>query len=339
LNIKQGKLDDAISFLDKALKYFEDGGYKLETSNALLLTARAQRVKGEYQTALDTFNKQLQTAKDLGDPARIAASHSSIAFTLGELERYTEALINVDESYKINDSLGASVDKGTDLMNRGGFLWRLGRYREAEGALEAARATASGPQGSYKTLLGWILLTNSQLALSQMRFAEAGAAAQEALNIAATERIKDLACSAKYTIALAQASSGKAQSAVRACEEAVAIAEEVKSPRLRSSALLALGQVYLLRNDSQNALDKAREAQQMFGRAGQVDSEWQAWVIMARANQARGNKQEAQACASRADELCGSLSKLWGPEAYAGYLARPDIQNMRNHLEQILNRK
>lgn len=342
LNLKQGHIDEAIAFLGQALKFFQSGDYKVEISNALLLTARAYRVKGEYETALATFRQQLKIAEVLSDPARIAATHSSIAIALGELERYPEALLDINESYQINDRLKALVDKGTDQMNRSRFLMRLGRYQEATEALDAARLIAVGnagnQDGSYKTLLAWVHLTDSEMALSQLRFNEAKTKGQIALDIAMTQKIRDIACPAKYTIALAQASSGNVPSAAKLCEEAVGIAKEIKSPRLVSSALLAQAQVLLLRKDAKSALEKASEAQQMFAQAGQMDSEWQAWTVAARANQALGDKPAAEMCASRADDLSGSLQKKWGPEAYDGYLRRSDIQNLRKTLAMISNR-
>jgi len=342
LNLKLGRIDEAISFLEQALKFFQGGDYKVEIANALLLTGRAYRVKGEYEIALKTFSQVIKTAEGLGDPARIAAAHSSIALALGELERYPEALLDVNESYQINDHSKAIVDKGTDQMNRSRFLMRLGRYPEAAAALDAARVIAAGPtpnqDGSYKTLLAWVHLTDSEMALSQSRFNEAITKGQIALDNATKQNIRDIACPAKYTIAIAQASSGNAPSALRLCEDAVAIAKDVKSPRLLSSALLAQAHVLLLRRDAKGALEKAIESQQMFAQAGQMDSEWQAWVVAAQANQALGNKPAAEICASRVDNLLGSLQKNWGQEAYDSYLRRPDIENLRKTLAMISNR-
>ena len=339
LNLKQGNSDRAISFLSEALKFFSDGKYMVETSNALLLTARALRVKGEYQAALETFNQQLDIAKSLDDPARIATAHSSIAFALGELERYPEALSDANESYTINESIHASVDKGTDQMNRGSLLWRLGDYYEAVSALQAARSIAGSSvdqQRDYKTLLGWVNLTEAQMALSQRRFAEAIAKGQAALDIAAKQDIKDIACPAKYTIALAQASSGRAQAGQKLCEDALAMAREVKSPRLIATSLLTMAQVLLLSNEARGALDRAKDAQQMFAQSHQADSEWQAWAVAARANQRLGNTAEALQCASHASDLGSELRTRWGQDAYASYLRRPDIQAL--NMAMISNR-
>ena len=178
--------------------------------------------------------------------------------------------------------LGFSRASPKLIKNRGGALWQLGRYPEADAALRQAFSIASQPEASYKEVLAWVHLTNSQIALSQRRFGEAKAKAQEALDAAGTE-IKDLALQAKYTMALAQAFSGSPQQGRKLCEEALANAKEGNSPRLISSALLALSEVLLLGNDPQGALANALQAQAIFERSGEQDSEWRAWLVAARA--------------------------------------------------------
>lgn len=116
------------------------------------------------------------------------------------------------------------------------------------------------------------------------------------------------------------------------------MAKEVKSPRLLSSALLALAEVLLLGNDAPRALATALEAQAMFAHAGQQDSEWRVLLIAARASQLAGNKSAMQDYASRADGLCAGLQQKWGAEAYDGYLRRSDIETYRRQIDQILSR-
>lgn len=336
LSFQQGNLDEAISLLGEALQFYQPAGYRKETSITLLTLGRAHRNKGEYEIALTSFEQQLQLAKDLGDPAQLAASHLSIAILLGEYqERYADALPHLDESYRIDESTGSKIGMGYDQLYRGMVLWQLGRYQEADAALKLAFSIANQPEASYKEVLAWVHLTESQMALSERRFAEARAKAQEALDMAGTE-VKDLALQAKYSVGLAQAFSGAPQPGKKLCEEAVALAKEGNSPRLVSSALLALAEVSLLANDAQGALATALEAQAIFARSGQQDSEWRAWLIAARASQLAGNKSAMKDYASRADSLCAGLQQKWGAEAYDGYLRRADIQAYRRDMAQIL---
>ncbi len=338
LNQQEGNTDEAISLLDQAHKFYETAGYRKEASSALLLLGRAYRDKGDYEAAMNNFDQTLRLATELADPAQIAATHQSIAFLRGsEQERYPEALPHLDESYKIDESLGARNDMGYVQMMRGAFLWRLGRYQESRDALDLAFKIASQPNANLKTVLAWVHLTNSQMALSERRLDEATTKAHQALDLSGKD-YRDVALQAKYSLGLAQALSGAAQQARKPCEEAVAMAKEVKSPRLLSNALLALAEILLLGNDSSRALATAREADEMFAHAGQQDSEWRALLMAARASQLAGNRSAARDYASRADGLCAGLQQKWGAEAYAGYLRRPDIENYRRQLVQILDR-
>jgi len=336
LNQQQGNTDGAISYLEKALRFYQPAGYRKEASTALLLLGRAYRDKGDYETAFKNFNQTLSLATELNDQSLMAASHVSIAILRGsEQEVYPEAITHLDESYKINNSLGAKKDMGYDQMNEASFLWRLGRYQEARTALDLAYSIANSPEASLKALLAWVHLTNSQMALSQLHFDDARAKAQQALDAAGTE-YRDVALQAKYTIGLASAQLGQAQLSRKLCEEAVAIAREVKIPRLESSALLALAEVQLAGNDATHALLTTNQAQAMFAKSVQQDSEWQAWLLAGRASQMNGNRSEAQACASRADSLCNGLREKWGTESYESYLRRPDIEKYRRQLAQLL---
>jgi tetratricopeptide (TPR) repeat protein/predicted Ser/Thr protein kinase len=335
LSVQQGNFDEAISFLGDALKFYQPAGYRKETSNALVLLGRAYRSKGNYDVAFKTFEQQLELAKTLGDPAQVAASHSSMAILLGvEQERYPEALSHLDESYKINESLGAKIGIGFDQMNRARLFWMLGRYQEARAALDQAFSIANRPETSYKSLLAWVNLAESQMALSQRRLPEAKAKAQEALSLAGTQ-YKEVALQATHTIALSQALSGSPRPAKKMCEDAVATAKEVNSPRLLSSALLALAEVLLLGSDAQGALAAALQAQTMFASGGQQDSEWRALLIAALASQLAGNSSATQDYASRAASQRAGLQSRWGAESYDSYSRRPDIQMYVKQLTQL----
>ncbi len=167
LSTQESSLDEAISHLESALRFFQPGGYRTETSNALILLGRAYRDKGEYAIAMKAFSEQLELAKQSGDPARLAATHTSLGVLLGEnQEIYPEALLHFDESYRINTSLGARVAMGADQANRASALWHLGRYEEARAALDEASSIAAGPKAGFKSQLAYVEIIGAQMAFS-----------------------------------------------------------------------------------------------------------------------------------------------------------------------------
>jgi tetratricopeptide (TPR) repeat protein/predicted Ser/Thr protein kinase len=336
LNQQLGKDDEAISQLQEALKFYQPGGYRKETSIALTILGRAYQEKGEEETALKFFEEQFQLARDSGDQVSLADSHMNLALLRGfGQEMYPEALSHLDEKVKIDEVLGAKVGLGFDYMNRGNFLWQLGKYPEARAALDKAFEIANQPGANYKAALAWVHLTRAQMALSERKYPEAKKNAQLALDVSASQ-FPDVPPQAKYCIGRAEAFSGQSQVGRKLCEEAVAMAKKVNDPRLISSALLALAEVLLIANDSKGALENALEAQKMLAQSGQQDSQWRALLIAARASDLAGNKSAARDYASQADSLCAGLEQKWGKEAYESYLRRPDIQDYRNQVGQIL---
>jgi serine/threonine protein kinase/Tfp pilus assembly protein PilF len=338
LNQQLGNNDEAISQLQEALNFYKPGGYRKETSVALSVLGRAYQEKGEEDTALKIFEEQFQLSRDSGDQVSLADSHMNLALLRGiNQEMYPEALSHLDEKVKIDEALGAKVALGFDQMNRGALLWQLGRYDEARAALDSAYEIASRPEANYKAVLAWVYLTRARMALSEQNSGEAKK--QSRLAIELSSQFPDVMLQAKYSMGQAEARSGSIQAGRELGQEAIAMAKKVNSPQLTSSALLVLAEVLLLANDSKGALETALEAQKMLARAGAHDSEWRALLIAARASDLTGNTSAALGYASQADSLCASLEQKWSKEAYDGYLRRPDIQNYRNQVTQILKRK
>jgi len=336
LNQQLGNNDEAIPQLQEALNFYKAGSYRRETSIALTVLGRAYQDKGEGEVALKLFEEQLQLSRDLGDQQNLADSHMNLANLRGRhQEIYPEALSYLDEKYKIDEARGARVGMGFDQMNRGAFLWQLGRYPEARAALDSAFEIANRPEANYKAVLAWVHLTNAQIALSEGRYDEAKKKSQLALEVAALQ-FPDFTPQAMSCRGRAEALSGAPQVGRKSCEEAVALAKKVNSPPLTSRALLALAEVMLIGKDAKGALENSLEAQKFFARAEQQDSEWRALLIAARASELAGDKSAARDYASQADNRCAGLEQKWGKEAYAGYLRRPDIQNYRNQIAQIL---
>lgn len=335
LYFQQSRNDEAIAEIAPALNFYQQKGYRRETSLALTLLGRAYQDKGEDDKALKYFEQQFQLVKDASDDSGLADSHMNLAFLRGfNQERYTDALSHLDEKLKIDELRKSDRGRAFTQMNRGNFLWQLGRYDEARAGLDAALEIATKPEAQLRTVIAWVHLIKARIALSQLQYGEAKKEGQLALD--ASKDFPDVALQAKYCIGLAQAFSGSAPQGRKLCEEALAMAQQTKSRPLITSAQLALAEVMLLNKETTAALQPALEAQKIFGQSGQKDSEWRALLIAARASEQAGDKSAAQNYAASADNARNELQQKWGAEAYASYLRRPDIQMYSRQLAQML---
>ena len=338
LNFQKSDNETAINELQTALNFYKAAGYHHETSLALTLLGRAYQDKGEDDTALKLFQEQSELVKQAGDESGIGDSHMSLAMLVGfNQEKYPEALAHLDEKLKIDEGHHSERGMASDQMNRGNFLWQLGRYDEARAALDAAFNLANKKEAQLKPVLAWVHVVRSRMALSKTQYAEAKMEAQLALDT--SEKFPDAALQAKCTIGLATAFAGSAQAGRKLCDEALATAQTLKSRSLITSAQLALAEALLAERNAAAALQNALDLEKIFGQSGQKDSEWRALLIAARASDMSGDKVSAQSYASRADVACKELQQKWGADAYQVYLRRPDIQMYRKQLVQLTNGK
>ena len=194
---------------------------------------------------------------------------------------------------------------------------------------------ADRPDGGYKAVLAAIYQYEGEMLLSERRFADAITESQHALTIAGTQ-YPDVAIRAKRVKGLAQSLSGGKRDGKILCDEAVELATKTKDPRLISSSLLALAEALLVNGDASTALTTALRAQVSFAHSGQMDSEWRAWLIAARATRLTGNDSKQHEYSSRAAELLAGLEQKLGLEAYDGFLTRPDVQYLRGQLDKSL---
>ena len=173
LKFQKSNNDEAISELKQALDFYEKAVYRRETSLAFTLLGRAYQDKGEDETALKYFQEQFELVTKTADESGLADSHMNLAMLNGNQEQYTEALSHLDEKLKIDESRNSARGKAFDQINRGKFLWQLGRYDEARAALDSANEIANRQEAQLKTVVAWVHLIKARMALSQLQYGEA----------------------------------------------------------------------------------------------------------------------------------------------------------------------
>ncbi len=325
LHIQQLRTESGLAYAQQALAFFKQNGYRTNAAICLTSIGRANRRKGDYTAALNAFQQNLEMAQQSGYLPQIAFAHAEIAMVLTEQERYPEALERYEQSYVINKSIKFSLRIIYNAMNRGNVQWRLGLYNEAHASLDEAYGLASQSVGNYKPVLAEIHLRRAEIALSQRDFAKAKAESAEALKLA-EPRYEGIPIEAKFTRGLAQALSGATRDGRSECEAAVEMSRRGSDYALLSKALLALSEALLEAGDAQSALSAAIEAKDRFASAEQLESQWRAWLIAARAHRRQKNENAAQDDLVQADRVLTQLRQKWGAEFLERYLKREDVQ-------------
>jgi serine/threonine protein kinase/Tfp pilus assembly protein PilF len=330
----QNNPDEAVRYLEPALAFYEQGGYRSETFYCLVLLARANLQKGDYEAALKGHEQLLQLAQQSNDQALVALAHAERGSALAREEKFTEAIEHLDQAYAIYSTQGVQRSIGYNLMTRSDALWHLGRYDEAQTLLNQAVAIADKPGGELKRLSVEIQLVFSEIALSQGRFPEAKTRAEKVFETAGTE-FKNVALGAKMVIGSAQSYSGATAAGKQVAAQALDMAKELNDPAQLAQAQLGLAEATLLAGDPLAASSNAKQAGEIFARLGQQASEWRALLIAAQATQNLGDKNAAREYAMRARDTLSKLEQRWGSENFNGYLRRPDVQRLRKQLDQL----
>ncbi len=114
------------------------------------------------------------------------------------------------------------------------------------------------------------------------------------------------------------------------------LAKQVKDEHLLSLTILGEAEALLENGDAKQALAVALDAQQRFGRYGQQESEWQAWLVAGRASHWLGDKESAHDQFRQSKQTLAALEQKWGTESFNGYVNRGDVKAWRQLLDQSI---
>ncbi|MDQ5846756.1 MAG: protein kinase [Acidobacteriota bacterium] len=333
LRLRQYKADEAVRFLEPALAFYQQGAYRSEASSCLVVLARANRQKGDYDSAYKANEQLLQHGQQLNDQAQVALSYSEMGLARTSQERYSEALDLLNQAYAYYSSQNVQRSIGYNMHNRAETLWRMGRYAEAKTLLDQAAPIADKSGNEIRALSANIKLSAAEMALSEGRFADANGRAKFLVDSTGTD-FKGVLVAAKSVMGLAQSYSGSSAGKQLAME-AVELARQLNDPAQTATAQMALAEVLLVSRNYEAAASNALEAQAVFARLGQTASEWRSLTIAAQAKHGMGDKNGAREYAMRARDTLFKLEQRWGSDNYQTYLGRNDIQRYRKEIDRL----
>ena len=321
LYIHQLRSDEGLALVDQAYSFYKLGGYHHEVLICLTEFGRGNRRKGNYAEALKVLNQKLELAKQAGNEAQAALTYADMGAVMIEQERYPEALANYDLSYSLNVALKNKLLIAYSQHNRANILWRLGQTESARESLRQAFELSS----HYEALLPDIELSYASILMSERKFAEASKRAASALQLSGL-KYPAVSIEAKHILGSAKLFAGSKQEGLRLCEQAANEALKSQDEGLTSRSLLAFAEALLETGDAEKSLLMANQAGERLARQAQLDSEWRALEIAARAKEKLGDAGTATSLRTQAREVLAQLEQKWGQEAYKNYLTRPDIQ-------------
>ncbi|MDT7688573.1 MAG: eukaryotic-like serine/threonine-protein kinase [Acidobacteriota bacterium] len=333
LRVKQTRPEEAEQFVEQALEFYRQGGYRREADLSAMVIGRSKRQRGDYEGALKFFQEPLRLAEQASELGQVGNLHRECGGVLYAWGRYPQALTHFRESASAARLLHNSTLLTYSLLNQANVLWPLGHYDEATDILGQVTGADVQTLGVGPDALAFAYTTEADMALSRRHYPEAAAKAKQALVL-----LKDLKAPSKDLLAMINVDLGLSESFAGShargralCEEAAQLADESTDPWTVSYAQLALAEVLLEDGDAAGALKASLRAQEIFARTGRADSEWRALVLAGRASRRAGDETGARAYLARAATSLSQFEQSLDADA-SGYMSRPDVQLLRAEL-------
>jgi serine/threonine protein kinase len=323
VHLQQSKVKDALSEAQAALAFFQPAGYLLETRLIELLMARAHRLLGELDLAIQSFDTALQMAEASKDIALMETAQSGRAGVLADKEALPECIAAYEKAIVLGNSLSDKTRVLLATVSRGSALWRVGRYEEAAKAFSNGEALANSPDGPRSRL--WLIALNrAEMADSQGQSGDALLFARQALTLAGTERVR--AARAKSVLALVLAHKGSLPDSKKLGEEGLALTPHDDAVVLLA-ARLRLAEIHLANSDITAAQNGLKQVMAELKAHPQPMTSFLAAMLASKAASKAGDEESARMFGRQARGALFTLKSSWGDAAFATFSARPDMRH------------
>ncbi len=326
--------DAAISYVEPALSFYQQSGYREPAARCLLIIARANLQKGDFAAAQTAHEQILKLGNDWKDQSTIALAHAERGEALILQENFSGALDELDQAYSIYNAQGIQRSIGYNLLDRAIALVRMGRYADAQTLLDQANQIANKPGGEIKRLSLEAALVSAEIDLSQEHFATIKDRIEKLL-ASVGDTFPEISLKAARLSGISLVYSGAAAAGQAKCSAALDQAKQSNNALQTADAQLALAEAMLVAGDARAAINMAEQAEQNFARFGQPASRWRAQAVAALASQKSGDGNKAQEYARQANTSISALQQAWGKNNCDSFLSRPDVRRLQRQLDAL----
>ncbi len=313
-----GKPDDVISFAQKAFDYYHPTGFFVESTDALILIARAKLEQSQFREALQRGQQSLDLTEKAGNPALVGLAEEVTGDAFFELQNYSEALVHFQSALKANPN-------EYNTLHCAEALWRMGRYSEAEQMISGIPADVRRRPDLAPEIVG----IDAEMRLSRKQYRRAFELARSALRTPENQTpswVSEL----QITAAVAESRVGRLKGAEAQLQKVISGSQS--GNEAVANAQLALADVYFAEHSPQQALPMAETANAFFVSAGQRESECLSLLSLAEIRRALGDSTSAQKSAVKALDILAEFAHNWSISN------RPDLKDAARELEELCRR-
>lgn len=324
---------EALQNTELALNYFRAANNRTDEISALRILARIYRNDGELKKAEE---KYAELSPLLTEPRDRTDLHFDVGRLFVTQARYPEAihefqtLLGLAEQLQKTDKPLSARRIGYSHGNYANACWQTGDYETARS--QFSLAIEANKQLQDIGLSSFLSVSQARMALSEGDYAMAIAKSREALNLA---KDKDLSMKieAGGTLGLAMVMSGTKAAGIMECRNAVTVAQKNQTDRqLLADTQFTLAQALSRVSPGPESMNLALAAQKEYARLGKHESEWRAWLIIARS---AGTATAGRPYVQNALQARSKVEQQWGTESARRYQSRRDIQGLEKELNTL----
>ena len=308
ISLLRAKPVEAIKYINLALNFYHENNFRQEKSQALLALGYAYDQTGSHASAFGVLAELLGFAERENDQPLAANTESALGLVLIHEEKFGEALDHLENSYRINQSLGREQLAAYATLNKGQALMYLGRLAEARQILNQTGESAEKIQD--KQLDSWVHLLLAKSALFDGQYDQAVQESRKAQRLS-EQQVEEITISSNLVLATAALRRGNTGQAGKYCQIAQTAAEKIGNARLLAEINLEQSEIFSGEKKASEALEEALSARTYFAGQQARYSEWRSLVLAAQAASLLGNP-AATEYARQAENDFALLEQLWG---------------------------
>lgn len=263
---QEARWDESLHALQVARGIFDQRGDLVGQAHCLNHIGYLHKTRGEYEQALDNYQKAFILREQIGDPATIASSLNNIGYLYNIQGEFTQALDNYQRALILREQVGDPADIAQSL-NHIGYLYNT--RGELEQSLDYyQRALTLSEQVGNPAAVATSLHNIGYLYNTRKEFEQALNYYQRALTL--REQVGNPAAIANSlnNIGGIYGTQGEFERALDYYQRALALFEQVDDSVAIAQSLNNIGYLYSMQEEYKQALDYYQRALTFFEQVG-----------------------------------------------------------------------